>query len=129
MSAARELSATHNTMPGLLRLTAVAATLLAGCGGGGPDELSATVYRATGALQCQGGGQSLASIQALLAAAGVAVHSASCGSDGLAHPALCGVPDGSIAIFEISRPQLPLALQAGFASGDGAPISKRTCGS
>jgi hypothetical protein len=69
----------------------------------------------------------LPAVQSLLQSAGVEVISASCGVDGLARPALCGAPDGRIAIFEISPAQSQLASSAGFSSLAGLPFVRTPC--
>lgn len=107
----------------LLPVLAVAS--LAACGGGdsgGPDiETRAAgikVFKATGSLQCSGGGLSLSALQAQLTAAKVQVRSAECGTDGQPVPAVCGVPDGKIGIFE-----LPIAEEAAAAAAGFKPLS------
>lgn len=104
---------------------ALAGLVMAGCGGG--DEHFVLVYTALGSVQCEGGGQSLPVIQSVLQGAGVEVISASCGLDGLARPALCGAPDGRIAIFEILQSQSQLASSAGFGHLAGMPFVRTPC--
>lgn len=106
----------------LLPVLAVAS--LAACGGGsgdsgGPDietraAAGVKVFKATGSLQCSGGGLSLAALQAQLTAANVQVQAAECGTDGQPLPAVCGAPDGKIGIFEIPIAQEAAATAAGF---------------
>jgi len=63
----------------------------------------------------------LAALQAQLTAANVEVRSAACGTDGFLYPAICGVPDGRIGIFEISPAQAEAAAAAGFKPLSTAP--------
>lgn len=114
----------------LLPVLAVAS--LAACGGGGdsggPDiqtrVAGVKVFKATGSLQCSGGGLSLAALQAQLAAANVPVQDAACGTDGQALPTVCGVPDGKIGIFEIPTAQEAAAIAAGFKPLSTQPGAK-----
>ena len=96
---------------------AVVASLTA-CGGGDDNDTKAAgtkVFKLMGSLQCSGRGVSLAALQAQLTAAKVEVHSAACGTDGRATPAVCGTSDGKIGIFEIPAYQSAAATAAGFA--------------
>ncbi len=94
-------------------LAAALALGLAACGPG--DEPPGTsVYKPFGSQQCGGGGLSRDALAQQLLSAGVAVLSARCGSDGLARAAVCGAPDGRIAIFRVPDTQVALARGAGF---------------
>lgn len=112
----------------LLAVLAVAS--LTACGGdsGGPDietrVAGIKVFKATGSLQCSGGGLSLAALQAQLGAANVQVRSAECGTDGQPMPAVCGTPDGKIGIFEIAVGQDAAAAAAGFKPLSTLPGAK-----
>ena len=112
----------------LLSILAVAS--LAACGGGesGPDiETRAAgikVFKSMGSLQCSGGGVSLAALQAQLTAANVQVRSAECGTDGQAVPAVCGISDGKIGIFEIAVAEDAAAVAAGFKPLSSLPGAK-----
>lgn len=98
----------------LLAVLAVAS--LTACGGdsGGPDietrVAGIKVFKATGSLQCSGGGLSLAALQAQLGAANVQVRSAECGTDGQPMPAvwkgLPGRPNDSY-IAAVQSPDFP----------------------
>jgi hypothetical protein len=114
----------------LLPVLAVAS--LAACGGGGdgggPDiqirVAGIKVFKATGSLQCSGGGLSLTALQEQLAAANVQVRSAECGTDGQPMPAVCGAPDGKIGIFEIAVADDAAAATAGFKPLSTLPGAK-----
>jgi hypothetical protein len=93
---------------------AIAAAALVACGGSDPPS-PASMFISLGSLQCTGGGRSLPVLRAELEAAGVPVLAASCGSDGLARPAVCGVGDGRIAIMEIAPADVAAATPLGYA--------------
>ena len=118
------------TIMGLLMFSAA----LPGCGGGrsavalptaaanGAVEADSnalsrgvTLYKSFGSVQCTGGGVSFEAMQQQLAAAGIQVLSANCGTDGRMHLAVCGAGDGRIGIFEVPATQAEAALARGFA--------------
>lgn len=108
--------------PGRLLSLLLAVPLLGSCGGGagsgdGGDGGAAVVavFKAFGSAQCSGGGDSLTRLQQSLVAAGVEVIASRCGLDGVFRPAVCGEPDGRIAIFDVEQPELAVALLLGFA--------------
>lgn len=106
-------------------LTLAVLASLTACGGGeDEEEAGSKVFKSMGSLQCSGGGVSLATLQAQLAAANVQVRSAACGTDGMAHATVCGSPDGRIGIFEISSAQAGAATAAGFTSLSTLPAAK-----
>jgi hypothetical protein len=103
----------HNT---LLACLATAACLSA-CGGGDDTDTSTTtvtLYKHAGAVQCGSSGLSLSSMERELVEARVRVVSASCGSDGMIYPAICGSTDGRIGIFEIATSHRQAASARGF---------------
>lgn len=106
-------------------LTLAILASLTACGGGDDEEDAASkVFKSMDSLQCSGGGVSLATLQAQLAAANVQVRSAACGTNGMATPTVCGSPDGRIGIFEISPSQAGAAAAAGFTSLSTLPAAK-----
>jgi hypothetical protein len=109
----------------LFSSTLAAVALLSACGAGEGEPGSRTsVAKSMGALQCSGGGASLAVLQGQLSAAKVQVHSSACGTDGLVHATLCGIADGGIGIFEIPADQVAAAAGAGFVRLDTLPSAK-----
>lgn len=89
---------------------------IAGCGGGNSAApIPVAMVKTLGSLQCSGGGSSLSAIVKQLTDAGVGALSSSCGDDGLPRIALCGVPDGRIAIVEVPSDQTSAAQALGFA--------------
>lgn len=94
---------------------AVAAALLAGCGGGGSATPTVEVFRPLGSLQCVGGGSSIDSLRQQLLDAGIEVSGAACGTDGRVYPDRCGAPDGRIGVFEVPVTQVEAATQLLFA--------------
>lgn len=108
----------------VLSSVVVLATLAACGGGSGSDDPGIKVFKSMGTLQCNGGGVTLAAMQAQLTSANVQVGSAACGTSGLAVPATCGTPDGKIGIFEISSAHAGAAATAGFANLTTLPLAK-----
>ncbi|GFO64234.1 hypothetical protein M1B72_12415 [Geomonas paludis] len=94
----------------------LACTLLAGCmhHPKNPPAPGLTYYRALGSLQCTGGGKSVAELEQELRKAGLTVTRSACGVDGRVHAAVCGAPDGRIAIFEIPPGQAQAAASLGL---------------
>jgi hypothetical protein len=91
--------------------------LLAACAAqpaAAPAAPAVSVAKSLGGRQCEAGGTSLAALAAQLAQAGVTVRRQACGDDGRMRAAVCGAPDGRIAIFTIPAAQQALATQAQF---------------
>jgi hypothetical protein len=116
-------------LPALLALLGLAA-----CGGGGsgsgdgggePSPAPAALFISLGSLQCTGGGTTLVALERALQAAGVQPLSASCGFDGLVRPAVCGIPDGRIAIFEVPAAQSATGIALGYAALSQLPGASR----
>ena len=108
----------------LLSLAAV-APLLACAAGDGKAPAAITVYRHVGSLQCTGGGTPVPALERQLIDAGIRVLSASCGSDGRMHAAMCGLPDGAIGIFEIPASQKEAAAALKFTPLSLLPDANR----
>lgn len=90
---------------------------LPGCAKGVNDPPSGETvksYKHLGSVQCSGGGRSLDEIKRQLKDAGIQVASANCGIDGNMHAAMCGAPDGRIAIVEIPESKARIAAALGF---------------
>ena len=90
---------------------------LPGCAGGVsklPPGETVKVYKSLGSVQCSGGGVSLDEIKRQLKEAGIEAESANCGIDGNMHIAMCGAPDGRIAIVEIPESKAQVAAAVGF---------------
>ena len=97
----------------------------AGCGDGSV-EASVKVFKSRGSLQCIAGGTAPEEMKKELIIAGIDVTSSSCGSDGLAHPAVGGAPDGAINIFEIPQGKAALAESLGFKALSTLPNAQET---
>lgn len=97
----------------------ITLSLLVACGGGHHAAASAKVFKYRGSQQCTGGGASIAELQQQLSSAGIAVSASSCGTDGNLRAAVCGGPDGAIAIFEIPASQVERSSSLSFL-----PLSK-----
>ncbi len=111
-----------------MRATAIALSmlLLAACGAGQHEARVVSVYKYLGSVQCWGGGATVPALQSALVNSGVRVLSASCGVDGLAHPAVCGAPDGAIGIFDVPGSQEAAAEALGFVTLSALPSAVRT---
>ena len=110
----------------LFILVALACFSVAGCGSDETIEPSAKVFKSQGSLQCTGGGTAPELMKDELITAGIDVRSFSCGIDGLAHAAVCGVPDGAINIFDIPQSMLAQAQSLGFAGLTTLPNAQET---
>jgi len=73
-----------------------------------------SVYRATGALQCSGGGSTLEQDRQRLTDAGIQVLASSCGSNGRMFAQRCGGATGEIHVFDIPMSQKAAALNQQF---------------
>lgn len=105
----------------------VVAGLLGGCGGGGGGAPAVVaVYSSFGSVQCSGGGTTLGALQQQLVARGIEVLAARCGLDGVARVALCGEPDGRIAMFDIDEAHAVVARAIGFALLSSLPNARVT---
>jgi hypothetical protein len=92
-------------------------SLLAACAAqpaAAPAAPAVSVTKSLGGKQCETSGTSLAVLAAQLAQAGVTVQRPACGDAGRMRAAVCGAPDGRIAIFTIPAAQQALATQAQF---------------
>jgi len=84
------------------------------------------MYKYAGSVQCTGGGASLAEMERQLTDAGIKVLNSSCGRDGNAYPATCGLADGRIGVFEVPAAQAPAAAAIGFAPLSNLPAATKT---
>ena len=80
-----------------------------------PSSSTIRVFKSSGAIQCASKGVSPTDMGKELTNVGVDVLSASCGSDGMVYPAVCGVANGSINVFEIPAGKLDQAKALSFA--------------
>jgi hypothetical protein len=53
------------------------------------------------------------------------VLASGCGTDGMAYPAVCGAPDGRIAIIDVPESQLEAARKLGFSLLSERPRAQR----
>lgn len=84
-----------------------------------PPQTTVRVFKSAGSIQCAEGGADLTTLGRQLEDAGLKVLSSACGSDGRMRAAMCGAPDGRIAIFELSSHDAQSSAKLGFA-----PLSK-----
>lgn len=114
----------------LRRTTPLLCALLAACASAVPNaaEKSVSVYKSRGGLQCENNAVAVSELERQLKEAGIRVAASSCGHDGRMRPAMCGRPDGNIAIFDIPASQLEAAVALKFAPLERAPEASRgTC--
>jgi hypothetical protein len=97
---------------------------LTGCGHAATPSTIA-VFHSLGSHQCEGGGVTPDELADRLHSAGVAVKGISCGSDGRRRPAMCGAPDGRVAVFDIAPEQRAQALAQGFRPWSDLPSGQR----
>ena len=89
-----------------------------------------SVYRATGAVQCTGGGSTLEENRKRLTDAGIQVLAASCGSNGRMFAQRCGGATGEIHVFDIPVSQKAAALSQQFRLLSELPQAQKfACGS
>lgn len=108
----------------LLAATALLLSCGGGSGGGAPQVLA--VYTSFGSVQCSGGGTTLGALQGELVSLGIQVFAARCGLDGVPRVAVCGEPDGRIAMFDIDEAQAVIVLALGFALLSTLPNASAT---
>ena len=103
----------QRTMRRWVSLASVAT--LAACGGGGdPAPVFQTMAKTVENIQCQPIVNTVATVDASLASAGVVPRAAYCALDGLTRPAACGAPTGFLRVVEISSDQVALVRTLGF---------------
>jgi hypothetical protein len=123
-----EVKGIHLKEIAVWKWASIGTTLLVLACGGGDDSQVATVsvFKSLNVLQCTGGGSAMADLQRQLVGAGVQVIAASCGTDGLAHVAACGVLSGDIGIFDVPAAQQAQAVALSFIPLGSAPSAKKT---
>ena len=87
---------------------------------------SVAVFRSLGRRQCEGGGETAASLAARLRGAGIAVRGVGCGDTGQSVIALCGASTTEIGIFEVSADDVARAGALGFGALRELPDARRT---
>ena len=88
--------------------------LLPGCASTAATPAPLTMARALGTLQCETSGPTASALAQALRDAGVTVQAVGCAHDGRMRPAVCGAPDGRLAVVEIDPAQRPLAEALGW---------------
>lgn len=84
-----------------------------------------TVAQSLGNRQCEAGGRTLQSVAQSVRDAGIPVLAQACGHDGRMRPAVCGAPDGALAILDIPSDRLTQARSLGFVTLDSLPDARR----
>lgn len=112
-------------MRALLRavLLTLAVAPVAACASTPPKAVS--VYLSLGSRQCQEGGRTVSEVQKMLRDAGIEVLASACGNDGMMYPAVCGAPDGRIAIIDVPEAQVEAARKLGFSLLSERPRAQR----
>lgn len=106
----------------LPQLALAAAALLAGCAIEAPAMV---VAQSLGSRQCEGDGRSAAALAQALRAAGVEVRAEGCGHDGRLRPAVCGAPDGRLAVLDIAPGGAERAAALGWRPLAAWPEARR----
>lgn len=83
-------------------------------------------YKNFGYKQCEPATVKLQDIVAQVKGAGVQVVSASCGADGRMYAAMCGGPDGRIAIIDAPSSSADKLKSLGFAPLSTLPDAQKT---
>lgn len=83
------------------------------------------LYKYAGSRQCERGGMAPEDARRALAAAGVEVKEASCGTDGRMYASVCGGADGRIVIVRVPASQASKARSQGFAPLQELPEAAR----
>lgn len=89
-----------------------------------PMQGTLRVFKSMGGVQCADSGGNLATHTQALEGAGLKVLSAACGTDGRMRAAMCGAPDGRIAIFELAAEDASAAAKLGYAAFSNLPDAK-----
>lgn len=84
-----------------------------------------TVAQSLGNRQCEAGGRTLQSVAQSVRDAGITVLAQACGHDGRMRPAVCGAPDGVLALLDIPSDQLAKARSLGFVTLESLPDARR----
>ena len=102
------------------------ALVSASCVSANPTSSQTTVhvFKSMGSVQCAEGGTDLSTFARQLEAAGLKVISSACGADGRMRVAMCGAPDGRVAIFELSSADAQASSKLGFAPLSTLPDAK-----
>jgi len=79
-----------------------------------PEPSKQQVYKTDGAVQCQGGGTSLAVMQQELVNGGIDVICSQKGNDNIARATVCGGAMGTINLYEINTTNVADAILLGF---------------
>jgi hypothetical protein len=83
------------------------------------------VVRSLGTRQCEAGGTTPAALAQKLRDAGLSPLAPGCAHDGRMRPAVCGAPDGRLALVEIPHAQLARAQALGFVALSTLPEARR----
>lgn len=112
------------TLAGALGLGAACSTSATPAAAANPAAPVAVV-KSLGGRQCEGAGTNPAALGQALRQAGLQVLAEGCAHDGRMRPAVCGAPDGVMALFEIPADQLQKAEALGYAALASLPDARR----
>lgn len=118
----------HLTMRPALMSALLTLSVLPGCAATAPSATPAPLLpmaRPLGTLQCQPGGPTPEALAAALREAGVPVTQVACGHDGRMRPAVCGAPDGRLAIVDIPAEHQARAEALGWRPLAAMPDASR----
>lgn len=88
------------------------------------DATPQLFHKSAGSLQCDPSRTTQANLDAEIAAlraAGATIERSGCSIDGLAHPALCGRPNGDLFTVEVAGRSIEIARRAGFRPAGDFP--------
>jgi hypothetical protein len=83
------------------------------------------IAQSLGSRQCEDGGRTPQAMAQALRDAGIGVLAVACGHDGRMRPAVCGGPDGRLALVEIAGEQRERAQALGWVPLAGLPEAQR----
>lgn len=109
------------------RVTARIVAALAVAAGPACTTVAAPVWMAQplGSRQCEDGGRTPQAMAQALRDAGIGVLALACGHDGRMRAAVCGGPDGRLALVEIAGDQRERAQALGWVPLTGLPDAQR----
>lgn len=109
-------------MPRHVAALLLSVGLMAGCT---TAAAPLAMARALGTIQCETGGPTAESLAQALRDAGIPVAAVGCGHDGRMRPAVCGAPDGRLAIVEIPADRRTQAEALGWRPLSDLPDASR----
>lgn len=110
---------------GTCRLALLAAAALAAACAAPTTAAPLWMAQPLGTRQCEDGGRTPQALAQALREAGVAVQALACGHDGRMRPAVCGAPDGRLALVQVPEDQAARAQALGWVPLAGLRDAQR----